>query len=119
MAWSNLGRNKRRSAFIVASLSLCVILLNCIGIAAHSVDVEKQVSYRIRTDFAVVNALSKNILGGFTRREHGLRQEVINIINAQPGVNGASAIYKNTLDDGNVTYDFPVKFDYTGTDEET
>ncbi len=119
LAWSNLGRNKRRSAFIVASLSLCVILLNCIGIAADSVDVEKQVSYRIRTDFAVVNALSKNILGGFTRREHGLRQEVINIINAQPGVNGASAIYKNTLDDGNVTYDFPVKFDYTGTDEET
>ncbi|MDE6971585.1 MAG: FtsX-like permease family protein, partial [Lachnospiraceae bacterium] len=119
LAWSNLGRNKRRSAFIVASLSLCVILLNCIGIAADSVDVEKQVSYSIRTDFAVVNALSKNILGGFTRREHGLRQEVIDIINAQPGVNGASAIYKNTLDDGNVTYDFPVEFDYTGTDEET
>ena len=119
LAWSNLGRNKRRSAFIVASLSLCVIMLNCIGIAADSVDIEKQVSYSIRTDFAVVNALSKNILEGFTRREHGLRQEVIDAINAQPGVNGASAIYKNTLDDSNVTYDFPVEFDYTGTDEET
>ena len=59
LAWSNLGRNKRRSAFIVASLSLCVIMLNCIGIAADSVDIEKQVSYSIRTDFAVVNALSK------------------------------------------------------------
>ena len=119
LAWSNLGRNKRRSAFIAASLSLCVILLNSIGIAADSVDIEKQVSYSIRTDFVVVNALSKNILEGFTRREHGLRQEVIAAVNAQPGVNGASAIYKNTLDDSNVTYGFPIEFDYTGTDEET
>ncbi len=119
LAWSNLGRNKRRSAFIVASLSLCVILLNCIGIAADSVDIEKQVSYSIRTDFVVVNALSKNILEGFTRREHGLGQEIIAAVNAQPGVFGASAIYKNTLDDSNVTYDFPIEFDYIGTDEET
>ena len=44
LAWSNLGRNKRRSAFIVASLTLCVVLLNCMGIAAESVDIEKQVS---------------------------------------------------------------------------
>ena len=119
LAWSNLERNKRRSFFIVASLSLCVILLNCTGIAADSVDIEKQVSYSIRTDFVVVNALSKNILEGFTRREHGLGREVIDAINAQPEVNGASAIYKNTLDDSNVTYDFPVELDYTGTDEET
>ena len=119
LAWSNLGRNKRRFAFIVASLSLCVILLNCIGTAADSVDIEKQVSYSIRTDFVVVNALSKNILEGFTRRGHGLGQEVIAAVNAQPGVNGASAVYKNTLDDGNVTYDFPIEFDYTGTEEET
>ncbi len=119
LAWADLGRNKRRFAFIVVSLSLCVILLNCIGIAADSVDIEKQVSYSIRTDFTVVNALSKNILKGFTRREHGLGQEVIDAVNAQPGVKGASAIYKNTLDDRNVTYDFPVGFDLIGTDEET
>lgn len=119
LAWADLGRNKRRFAFIVASLSLCVILLNCIGITADSVDIEKQVSYSIRTDFTVVNALSKNILKGFTRREHGLGQEVIDAVNAQPGVKGASAIYKNTLDDKNVTYDFPVGFDLIGTDEET
>ncbi len=100
-------------------MSLCVILLNSIGIAADSVDIEKQVSYSIRTDFVVVNALSKNILEGFTRHKHGLGQEVIAAVNAQPGVYGASAIYKNTLDDSNVTYDFPVEFDYTGTDEET
>ena len=119
LAWSNLGRNKRRSAFIVASLTLCVVLLNCVGIAADSVDIEKQISYSIRTDFVVVNAVSKNIMEGFTLHEHGLRQEVIDAINVQSGVYGASAIYKNTLNDSNVTYDFPIEFAYTDTDEET
>lgn len=31
-------------------------------------------------------------------------------IDAQPGVEDASAVYKNTLDDSNVTFDFPVEF---------
>ncbi len=119
LAWSNLGRNKCRSVFIVASLALCVVLLNCMGIAAESVDIEKQVSYSIRTDFAVVNAASTNGMEGFTRREQGLNMEVIDAIHAQPGVSGASAIYKNTLDDSNVTYDFPVEFTYTDIDTES
>lgn len=119
LAWSNLGRNKRRSVFIAASLTLCVVLLNSMGIAAESVDIEKQVSYSIRTDFAVVNAASTNGMEGFTRREQGLSTEVIEAVNAQPGVNGASAIYKNTLDDSNVTYDFPVEFTYADINEDT
>ena len=119
LAWSNLGRNKRRSVFIAASLTLCVVLLNSMGIAAESVDIEKQISYSIRTDFAVVNAASTNGMEGFTRREQGLSTEVIEAVNAQPGVNGASAIYKNTLDDSNVTYGFPVEFTYTDINEDT
>ncbi len=119
LAWSNLGRNKRRSVFIAASLTLCVVLLNSMGIAAESVDIEKQISYSIWTDFAVVNAASTNGMEGFTRREQGLSTEVIEAVNAQPGVNGASAIYKNTLDDSNVTYGFPVEFTYTDINEDT
>ncbi|MCI8392092.1 MAG: ABC transporter permease [Roseburia sp.] len=119
LAWSDLKRNKRRFAFIVASLTLCIVLLNCTGIAADSVDIEKQVSYTIRTDFVVVNAVSTNSMKGFTRHEHGLGQEVFDAIDAQPGVTGASAIYKNTLDDKNVTYGFPVRTAYTGVSDTT
>lgn len=110
LAWSDLGRNKHRSAFIVISLTLCIVLLNCVGIAADSVDIEKQVSYSIRTDFAVVNAVSMNVMGGFNLREQALSEDVIDAINSRPGVRDGSAIYKNTLEDANVTYDFPVKF---------
>ena len=64
----------------------------CLG----SVDVEKQVSYSIRTDFAVVNAASVNGQEGFTRRDQGLSQDLMAAIDAQPGVEDASAVYKNT-----------------------
>lgn len=94
----------------MVSMMLCVVLLNSAGVAAGSVDVEKQVSYSIRTDFAVVNAASVNGQEGFTRRDQGLSQDLMAAIDAQPGVEDASAVYKNTLDDSNVTFDFPVEF---------
>ncbi|MCI6467307.1 MAG: ABC transporter permease [Faecalicatena sp.] len=108
LAMSNLGRNKRRTAFIIVSLMLCVTLLNCVGIAALSLDVEKQVNYNIRTDFAVVNAVSTNGQKGFTMRTQALSQETMEEIKAQPGVKDASAVYKNTIEDTNVTYDFGI-----------
>lgn len=119
LAWSNLGRNKRRSIFIVISLTLCVVLLNCVGIAADSVDIEKQVSYTIRTDYVVVNSASTNRMEGFTLREQALPNDVMEAINTQPGVTEASAVYKNTLDDANITYGFPMKVVSTEEASET
>ena len=95
---------------------LCVVLLNSAGVAAGSVDVEKQVSYSIRTDFAVVNAASVNGQEGFTRRDQGLSQDLMAAIDAQPGVEDASAVYKNTQEDSNVTYDIPVALEKADVD---
>lgn len=109
MAWFNLGRSKRRSFFIMVSLMLCIVLLNSVGIAAVSMDTEKQVDFIIRTDFAVVNNVSVNNLAGFTLREHGLKEETIHDISGQPGVKNGSVVYKNTLDDKDVTYGFGIR----------
>ena len=58
MAFANLGRNKRRSAFIVVSLMLSVVMLNTVGTAAGSVDVERQVNEMIRTDLSLIHIYS-------------------------------------------------------------
>ncbi len=118
MARANLGRNKRRTAFIMLSLTLSIALLNSVGIAAASYDIEKQVDYMIRTDFGVVNKASTNILEGFTRREQGLKTQTIEDISRQPGVYGGCAIYKNTLDDTDVTYDFGAGIDEFWTEKD-
>lgn len=109
MALSNLGRNKRRSAFIIISLMLCVVLLNCVGTAANSVDIEKQVAQMIRTDFAILNAGSMSNQQGFTSRDMALSEQTIADISSQKGVINGTAVYKNTLEDTNVTYDFDVE----------
>lgn len=106
LARSNLGRSKRRSIFIIISLMLCVVLLNCVGTAAGSLDIEKQISYMIRTDFAVVNAVSTNNQKGFTHRNEALSEQTITDILSQPGITGGSPVYKNTSEDTNITYDF-------------
>ncbi len=108
MAWSNLGRNRRRTAFIMLSLMLCIALLNGVGIAAASLDVEKQVNYMIRTDYAVVNAVSANGQKGFTSREQSLDPKLMQAISALPGVKDAAPVYKNTAQDTNITYDFGI-----------
>lgn len=106
LALSNLGRNKRRTVFIIVSLMLCVILLNSVGTAAGSLDIEKQISYMIRTDFAVTSAAAMNGMKGFTTREDALDSQVINAVDTQPGVTDGSPVYKNTIEDTNVTYEW-------------
>ena len=106
LALSNMGRNRRRSTFIIISLMLCVTLLNSVGTVAESLDVEKQVAYMIRTDFAVTNVVSTNGMRGFTSKEDALNEQAIEAIAAQPGVTEASSIYKNTVEDTDVTYEW-------------
>lgn len=118
MAWADLGRNKRRTASIIVSLMLCVVLLNCVGTAAGSLDTEKRVAYMLRTDFAVTNAQTMNNMKGFSRRDMAVSGETMADIGARPGVTDAAPVYKNTLEDTNVTYDFDISFDSFFTNEE-
>lgn len=106
LAWFNLGRNRGRTALILLSLMLCVVLLNCAGTAAGSVDVEKETAFMIRTDFSVVNIASASNAKGFIRRSDALRDKTIADIAARPGVTGGGAVYKNTAEDADVSYDF-------------
>lgn len=115
MAWSNLGRNKRRTVFIMLSLMLCAAFINSVGIAASSLDAEKQVNFMIRTDYAIVNVVSANGQKGFSHRENGLPPKLYDTLASLPGVEDAAPVYKNTAEDSDVTYEFGVKL----TDERT
>lgn len=106
LAWANLGRNRRRSAFITVSLMLCVLLMNCVGTISASLDIEKQVAYVIRTDFAITNAASSNLIKGFALREDALSAKAVEAVVSRPGVSEGAWVYKNTVEDTDVTYDF-------------
>ncbi len=106
LSWSNLGRNRRRSAFIITSLMLCILLLNAAGTISASLDIEKQVSFMIRSDFAITSAASTNGIKGFVLRRDALSSQAIQDISSQPGITEGAPVYKNTAEDTDVTYDF-------------
>lgn len=106
MAFSNLGRNKRRSVFIVLSMLLCIVLFNSIIVITQSMDEEKWISRSTKTDFTVYNSVAVNGVSPFQYREDGLPASVVNLINQQKGVEKERILYRNTRDDSDVTVDY-------------
>lgn len=106
MAFSNLGRNKRRSVFIVLSMLLCIVLFNSIIVITQSMDEEKWISRSTKTDFTVYNSVAVNGVSPFQYREDGLPASVVNLINQQKGVEKERILYRNTRDDNEVTVDY-------------
>ncbi len=106
MAFSNLGRSKRRSAFIILSMLLCIVLFNLIIVVTKSIDEEKFISRSTKTDFTVYNSITFNVEKGFQSHSDGVPQSVIDMICAQPGVEKERYLYRNTADDRNVQVDY-------------
>lgn len=106
MAFSNLGRNKRRSVFIVLSMLLCIVLFNSIIVITQSMDEEKWISRSTKTDFTVYNSVAVNGASPFQYREDGLPASVVDLINQQKGVEKERILYRNTRDDSDVTVDY-------------
>ena len=53
MAFANLGRNKKKTALVMASLALAVVLLNVLAMFVGGFDMEKFLSRQICADFIV------------------------------------------------------------------
>ena len=106
MAFSNLGRNRRRSAFIIISLLLCIVLFNSIIIVTQSLDEEKWVNRVTRTDFNVYNSAAFNVMESVQHHEDTLSQQAVDLIAGQPGVEDERYLYRNTKDDRNVLVDY-------------
>jgi len=106
MAFSNLGRNKKRSGFIIISMLLCIVLLNSIIIITQSMDEEKVIKRTTKTDFTVYNSVALDMSQGFRLHEDTLSQQAVDLIRKQPGVQNERYLYRNTTDDRNVLVDY-------------
>ena len=106
MAFANLGRNKRRSAFIILSLLLCIVLFNSVIVITRSFDEEKAVNRITKTDFTVFNSVCASRTEGFSHRLDVLDASVIDMIKSQERVTNERYLYRNTVDDTDVTVDY-------------
>lgn len=60
MAWTGLGRSKKKVFIVVFSLSLSLLLVNGIYATVHSFDADKYVSQSIVGDFSIQDASVRN-----------------------------------------------------------
>lgn len=118
MALANLGRSKRRTVFIVISMLLCIVLLNSAFVITQSLDENKFISRLTKTDYTVYNSTAVNQTDPFMYHEDGLSLAVPELINQQAGVENGRYLYRNTLDDTDVTVDYGIEnFTMEETDE--
>ncbi|MDR1664827.1 MAG: ABC transporter permease, partial [Clostridiales bacterium] len=96
MALSNLGRNKKRTALVLTSLSLSLVLLNTVFTLSQGVDMDKYLSKFVDTDFLFAHADYFN--NRYYSAENAVSEEDIAAIEAQPGFEAGGRLYQTALE---------------------
>lgn len=92
MAWQNIGRNKKKTFFVILSMALSIIMLNITVSLVASFDENKYVSSFASSDFSVADAsvFNKYSLSG---KYDGISQKDIEYCKKMKGIDDIGAIY--------------------------
>lgn len=117
MAKANLQRNKRRTAFIVTSLTLSIVLLNSVFVFSGSFDEDTYSKKQTRSDFAVYNPDIQVAWGDEFGHSCTVPEKAIEEIEQQPGVMNEVRLYRNTFEDDHISCDWGTSFSVDNTDK--
>ena len=110
MAMSNLGRNRKRTLLTLLSLSLSLVLLNCVFTISRGLDMDKYLSTFVDNDFLVAHAgYFKN---DYYNAELTVDEQVIEDMESLPGFESGGRFYftindRFTVEDS--SYDKPYR----------
>lgn len=111
LALSNVKRRKKRSVFIVISMTLCCMLFNSTLIIVNSIDIEKALKEQCAADVVIANGNTFNNNKGYIHHTDRLDENIVELVEDQFDIEDKGLIYKNTLDDRNVTIDYGLTYD--------
>lgn len=94
MAFSNLARNKKKTAIVIISMSLSLILLNSVYTLTTGFDMNKYLSKFLTSDYVIGHANYFNN-NRFRTENDVVSEKIIDNINAQEGIKGAGRIFYN------------------------
>lgn len=93
MAFSNLGRNRKRTAIVVCSISLGLILLNCIYAVNKSFDVNKYLSMYAVSDFSVSDISLNSNIRSYNNQNNTINESVLKKIENLKGLENMGNFY--------------------------
>ena len=117
MAKANLQRNKRRTVFIVISLTLSIVLLNSVFIFSGSFDEDVYVKTHTKSDFAVYNPDIQAAWGDEFGHSCTVSEKSVEEIEQQPGVMNEVRLYRNTFEDDHIACDWGSSFSIDNRDK--
>ena len=95
MARANLGRNKKRTALVICSLSLGLVLLSCFYAKNASFDMEKYLSGLTIADFELSDASSEDYTGNYDPQGTTLGQDLVRQVENADGVEDTGHAYSH------------------------
>ena len=110
MAKANLQSNKRRTVFIVISLTLSIVLLNSVFIVSGSFDEDTYIAKQTRSDFMVYSPGIQAAFGNDFGHNSTVPEKAVEEIKEQPGVTNEVYLYRNTFEDDHISCDWGTSY---------
>ena len=111
MAFSNLGRNRKRTVISVISMSLSLVLMNSVFMLAGSFDMDKFVQKFIDVDFQIAHASYFNY--EYMRTGNETSTTFVDAVKSQPGFENGGGIYTS---DTSLRAEYFGDINYSGSD---
>lgn len=92
MAVENVRRSRRKVIIVVLSLSMSMILVNCIYNVVHSFDMDTYISHSITGDYQVTHSSVLN-LASQVKIYDGISREELEMLKELKGVESVAAVY--------------------------
>lgn len=92
MAVENMKRSRKKVLVVVLSLSMSMLLVNCIYNMVHSFDLETYISHSITGDYQITHNSVMN-MGAPVRIYDGISREELKMFKERSGVESAAAVY--------------------------
>lgn len=118
MAKANLQRNKRRTVFIVISLTLSIVFLNSVFIFSSSFDEDVYIENQTRSDFRVYSPVIQAAWGDNFGHDSAVPEKAVEEIKEQPGVTNEAYLYRNTFEDDHISCDWGTPYVVDNTNKE-
>lgn len=97
MALANLGRNKKRTATVICSLTLGLVLLSCVYAKNASFDIDKYMSQTVISDFEVEDSSISSPFGTYNPYGTTISSELIQKIEKLNGLKDMGNLYSQSF----------------------
>lgn len=95
LAWSNLGRNRKRTVTVICSLTLGLTLMSAFYAKNAAFDMEKYLGEFTLSDFQIDEATSEEYLQGYDPYGDTLNEDLTARVEALEGLTGIGHVYSH------------------------